>query len=371
MEEEERKRRENMLLPRGARTGTTGGLVPDQGNAFTSTSEYEQIEMHRQAAGLAARAMQAQDSEFERHGYDPSGRPLPKAAPQAKPAFKPEAHSQIGERDPADRAPQAGQGTIRRGDEVFAYNGGSAVKDEDGSRRNFGSEGVAMNYLDKIYNPFAASRAPAQAAATNQVNATGTQPVQAAASPTASKPPDPTSQTSAQVAKPAAALTAGGPPAQPPADLAREFWSGRGGVMPRQGMMPQQGGMPQQGMLPSAGAVMAAPASGSGMMQSMFEDATRKGAVSPAVQNAFGPRQRKTGMESYTYDSSSGKPVPGWAQPRPDTLSIAMGDAWNRATQNAIWRPGNFRPGGRALQAAAEPRSPFGPRRRTAGVLPE
>jgi hypothetical protein len=41
--------------------------------------EWEQLDMHRQAVGRAARAMKVQEEELRRHGYDFDGRPIPKA----------------------------------------------------------------------------------------------------------------------------------------------------------------------------------------------------------------------------------------------------------------------------------------------------
>lgn len=77
--------------------------------------------------------------------------------------------------------------------------------------------------------------------------------------------------------------------------------------------------------LPSAEAVAASPG--------MATDTGLRGAmaapVTPAVRDAFKPRPRPTGMESYTYLPSSGKPVPAWAQPRRSGRFQAAADRFN------------------------------------------
>jgi len=343
--DEERLSLQNAIAPPGSRVGVTGGLLPNQGNPHPAAAP----------AITPFEAGQRDRRDGDDYYAGLTGTQPTQSATPTNP-FTPEAHSQIGARDPNARKPGAGQGTITRHqrdphtgkktgvNQVFGYNVGAAVSNEDGSKRDFGTTTAAMDHLDTLRAPGAApgvqhtaqpAPAPAQPAppVLMQPTVAATPPVQ----------PGFGNLQTAESQRPAPTQ----PATAPSVEAARAAYNQRAGQVTT------------PGTLPTAEAVQAAPVppgTGAGIQSMMTAQ------PSPRVASAFDPVPRNTGMTGYSYDPSSGKPVPGWAQKQPAGPPMFPNAIWN--TKSSGLRASSKKP----TQAAAAQYNPF---QRQRQMLPE
>jgi len=131
----------------------------------------------------------------------------------------------IGERDPNARKPGKGQGVIRRGNQVFAYDGGAQLLDQSANPRAFSSEEEALNALagpqpQPGARPVAAAPTPAPA----PVPAVTPQPTPAPAAAAPVRPSSPVQP----VAKPAPVAPSQSGPLPTPAEVS----AARGSSLP-------------------------------------------------------------------------------------------------------------------------------------------
>lgn len=191
----------------GQRYGSTGGLLPNQGEPqHSAVDPFEAGRKDRQTADQYYAGATNQPRPSMVSNVTPAGVPVQRPA-------APTGMMQIGERNPSARKPGNGQGVIRKGNQVFAYDAGSPVMNPDGTNRAFGSEDEAMNYLDTLRaNPIANAGAVTTAA---QKGAVAQTPAATAAPVTPASEPGGTSFAPEAVAPAAAGPTAAQAPAAP------------------------------------------------------------------------------------------------------------------------------------------------------------
>lgn len=393
--------RQNMFRAPGARVGTTGGLLPFQGDAAPAAPPA--------VTPFEAGVRDGASADAYYKGLTSGGRStVPGAAPVAgKPAAAgpkappPEAHSQIGARDPKARKPKDGQGTITRHhrdehtgektgtSEVYGYDQGKAVMGDDGQKRDFGTTTAAMDHLDASFRAPTPAVAPVAPAPMPMLGQPTTPPpgTLSLTPPAPGVVPMPMGGAGGNWGQPTPAAPM---PMQPPATTApsvaaaRQNWdmaSGRGGLA---GGIPLPQAQPAMTM-PSAEAVAAAPAAAPRPADPMGFPAVPDPLTSPAgtfpgapVAPIAGMGDQKSGeyarqeedakqrnQASKGFFSGPGTPISG---PNPNRVSAPTGPMfpnaiWNQPMANAAELAGRKT---KPFQATADQFNPFRPK-----ILPE
>lgn len=320
--------------PPGQRYGTTGGLLPNQGDPLPAAPDpYE--------AGRNDR-MQADDYYSGVTGTPRVSRePQAPVRAQSASVTPPGGRVNIGERNPSSRRPGSGQGVIRKGNQVFGYNDGVQVLNPDGTPREFASEDDAMNFLDSLR----AQSAPAPTGAAPQDNA----------SPLA----NPGAVTAR--AQKAQAASKSGHPTPVSAD-------GKNRAMVDAETYAQPAPTSTSGALPSAEAVRA---SGGASPLNTFE-MSRQMPMSEGTQAMVQRAMNPTRGAAPSPTASVRRPAYEYEAGVPATAR-RVGAWWNEKTKRAAWNPP---PGGTPLnisgavayQSAAERYNPFSTSRKRFGL---